>query len=238
MLGVVQSVKPYGAFIDIGGVTGLLHVSQISHERIMHVDKYLSEGDKLKVGRAACCGCRWGLVGGGLLQGRAAAGAGCCRGGLLQGRAAAAEAGAGARARPAAGAALRLAGRAAAQPSHGCCAPAWAPAAGGGNPSSRPAARSRSPPPPSTPPAPRRRRSPPLTARAQVMILSQDKDRGRVTLSTKKLEPEPGDFLRDPAKVFEKAEEMAATFRERVAVAEAAARMEESVQPADLAPSA
>ncbi len=49
VLGVVQSVKPYGAFIDIGGVTGLLHVSQISHERIMNVDKYLSEGDKLKV---------------------------------------------------------------------------------------------------------------------------------------------------------------------------------------------
>ena len=48
----------------------------------------------------------------------------------------------------------------------------------------------------------------PLPLRAQVMILSQDKDRGRVTLSTKKLEPEPGDFLRDPAKVFEKAEEM------------------------------
>lgn len=47
--GVVQSVKPYGAFVDLGGVTGLLHVSQISHERITNVDKILQEGDKLKV---------------------------------------------------------------------------------------------------------------------------------------------------------------------------------------------
>lgn len=30
------------------------------------------------------------------------------------------------------------------------------------------------------------------------MVLSQDKDRGRVTLSTKKLEATPGDMLRDP----------------------------------------
>lgn len=30
------------------------------------------------------------------------------------------------------------------------------------------------------------------------MILSTDRDRGRVTLSTKKLEPTPGDMLRNP----------------------------------------
>ncbi len=42
----------------------------------------------------------------------------------------------------------------------------------------------------------------------KVMILSQDRERGRVTLSTKKLEPTPGDMLRDPQKVFEKAEEV------------------------------
>ncbi len=39
---------------------------------------------------------------------------------------------------------------------------------------------------------------------AQVMILSQDKDRGRISLSTKKLEPTPGDMLRNPALVYEK----------------------------------
>lgn len=47
--GVVQSVKPYGAFIDLGGVTGLLHVSQISHDRVLVLDKILQEGDKIKV---------------------------------------------------------------------------------------------------------------------------------------------------------------------------------------------
>lgn len=53
--GLVSSVKPYGAFIDLGGVTGLLHVSQISHERIVGVDKILQEGDKLKVRQGVEC---------------------------------------------------------------------------------------------------------------------------------------------------------------------------------------
>lgn len=104
--GSVMSVKPYGAFIDLGGgASGLLHISQISHDRILNVEKVLAEGDKIKV-----------------------------------------------------------------------------------------------------------------------MVLSQDKERGRVALCTKKLEPTPGDMLRDPALVYEKAEEMAAVFKERVAAAEAAAR--------------
>jgi small subunit ribosomal protein S1 len=99
--GVVQSVKPYGAFLDIGGTMGLLHISQITHERLTTVEQVLQPGDKMKV-----------------------------------------------------------------------------------------------------------------------MILSMDKDRGRVTLSTKKLEKEPGDMLRDPQLVFEGAEAMAAEFRERVGSAE------------------
>ena len=59
------------------------------------------------------------------------------------------------------------------------------------------------------------------------MVLNKDKDKTRVALSTRKLEPTPGDMLRDPALVYAKADEMAATFRERVAAAEAAARQEE-----------
>jgi small subunit ribosomal protein S1 len=47
--GIVQTVKPYGAFIDIGGVSGLLHISQISHDRLTTVETVLSPGDKLKV---------------------------------------------------------------------------------------------------------------------------------------------------------------------------------------------
>lgn len=38
----------------------------------------------------------------------------------------------------------------------------------------------------------------------QVMILSHDRERGRVSLSTKKLEPTPGDMIRNPKLVFEK----------------------------------
>lgn len=38
----------------------------------------------------------------------------------------------------------------------------------------------------------------------QVMVLSFDTERGRVSLSTKKLEPTPGDMLRNPQLVFEK----------------------------------
>lgn len=103
--GVVQSLKPYGAFVDIGGISGLLHVSQISHDRISDIETVLQPGDSLKV-----------------------------------------------------------------------------------------------------------------------MILSHDRERGRVSLSTKKLEPTPGDMIRNPTLVFEKAEEMAQTFRQRIAQAEAMAR--------------
>jgi small subunit ribosomal protein S1 len=60
------------------------------------------------------------------------------------------------------------------------------------------------------------------------MIVSEDRDKGRVSLSTKKLEPTPGDMLRDPALVFERAEEMAAQFKKRVEEAEAAANAAEA----------
>ena len=59
-------------------------------------------------------------------------------------------------------------------------------------------------------------------ARAQVgseikaMVISQDKDKGRFSLSTKSLEPEPGDMLKDPAGVFSQAEAMAARYHERL----------------------
>ncbi|KAL1806766.1 hypothetical protein ACET3Z_029834 [Daucus carota] len=105
VIGTVQSLKPYGAFIDIGGINGLLHVSQISHDRVSDIATVFQPGDTLKV-----------------------------------------------------------------------------------------------------------------------MILSHDRERGRVSLSTKKLEPTPGDMIRNPKLVFEKAEEMAQTFRQRIAQAEAMAR--------------
>lgn len=47
--GVVRSVQAYGAFIDLGGVDGLLHVSAMSHQRVPDPKKIMKEGDKLQV---------------------------------------------------------------------------------------------------------------------------------------------------------------------------------------------
>ena len=48
--GTVETIKEYGAFVDIGdGISGLLHISQISAQRIKHPGAVLREGDKVKV---------------------------------------------------------------------------------------------------------------------------------------------------------------------------------------------
>ncbi len=48
--GTVRSVKEYGAFVEImPGKDGLLHISEIAHERINNVEDVLREGDKIKV---------------------------------------------------------------------------------------------------------------------------------------------------------------------------------------------
>ncbi|GJZ06427.1 30S ribosomal protein S1, chloroplastic [Tanacetum coccineum] len=47
--GFVQSLKQYGAFIDIGGMIGILRVSQISHDRVSDIATVLQPNDTLKV---------------------------------------------------------------------------------------------------------------------------------------------------------------------------------------------
>jgi len=47
--GVVKSLTPFGAFIDLGGVDGLLHISEISWSRIKHPSDVLSVGQLLEV---------------------------------------------------------------------------------------------------------------------------------------------------------------------------------------------
>ena len=48
--GKVESIQPYGAFIDLGdGPSGLVHVSQISDKRIKTPDAVLKVGDTVKV---------------------------------------------------------------------------------------------------------------------------------------------------------------------------------------------
>ncbi|WP_017306296.1 30S ribosomal protein S1 [Spirulina subsalsa] len=95
--GMVRGIKPYGAFIDIGGVSGLLHISEISHDHIDTPHSVFAVNDELKV-----------------------------------------------------------------------------------------------------------------------MIIDLDAERGRISLSTKQLEPEAGDMLRNKELVFEKAEEMAQKYRQKL----------------------
>jgi small subunit ribosomal protein S1 len=97
VIGSVRGIKPYGAFIDIGGVSGLLHISEISHDHIDTPHSVFNVNDELKV-----------------------------------------------------------------------------------------------------------------------MIIDLDAERGRISLSTKQLEPEPGDMLKNREAVFEQAEEMAVKYREKL----------------------
>ena len=97
VIGTVRGIKPYGAFIDIGGVSGLLHISEISHDHIDTPHSVFNVNDEVKV-----------------------------------------------------------------------------------------------------------------------MIIDLDADRGRISLSTKQLEPEPGDMIKDRQLVYDQAEEMAARYREQM----------------------
>ncbi|MDA0675278.1 MAG: 30S ribosomal protein S1 [Proteobacteria bacterium] len=47
--GVVKNITDYGAFVDLGGVDGLLHVTDISWQRINHPTEALNIGDTVKV---------------------------------------------------------------------------------------------------------------------------------------------------------------------------------------------
>jgi small subunit ribosomal protein S1 len=47
--GVVKNLTDYGAFIDLGGVDGLLHITDMSWKRIRHPNEILKIGDEIKV---------------------------------------------------------------------------------------------------------------------------------------------------------------------------------------------
>jgi small subunit ribosomal protein S1 len=108
VIGTVRGIKPYGAFIDIGGVSGLLHISEISHDHIETPHSVFNVNDEVKV-----------------------------------------------------------------------------------------------------------------------MIIDLDAERGRISLSTKQLEPEPGDMVKNPQLVYDQAEEMAAKYREQM-MAQVSGSAEES----------
>lgn len=47
--GVVSNLTNYGAFIDLGGATGLAHIKDLSYKRINHPEDILKKGDKVTV---------------------------------------------------------------------------------------------------------------------------------------------------------------------------------------------
>ncbi len=47
--GTVKSLTSYGAFVDIGGVDGMVHISELSWKRIKHPSEIVSVGDTVEV---------------------------------------------------------------------------------------------------------------------------------------------------------------------------------------------
>ncbi len=47
--GTVKSLKSYGAFVDLGGVNGMVHVTELSWTRIKHPSEVVKEGDVIEV---------------------------------------------------------------------------------------------------------------------------------------------------------------------------------------------
>jgi small subunit ribosomal protein S1 len=47
--GVVKNITDYGAFVDLGGIDGLLHVTDISYKRVGHPSELINIGDTVKV---------------------------------------------------------------------------------------------------------------------------------------------------------------------------------------------
>ena len=49
LVGIIKNLTNYGAFVDLGGVDGLLHITDMSWRRIKHPSEIVSIGDEVKV---------------------------------------------------------------------------------------------------------------------------------------------------------------------------------------------
>ena len=47
--GEVSSVKDFGVFVDLGGADGMIHLSELSYQRVKHPSEVVREGDHVKV---------------------------------------------------------------------------------------------------------------------------------------------------------------------------------------------
>ncbi|OGT50364.1 MAG: 30S ribosomal protein S1 [Gammaproteobacteria bacterium RIFCSPHIGHO2_12_FULL_38_11] len=49
VIGVVKNITDYGAFIELGGIDGLLHITDMAWKRVKHPSELLKVGDEIKV---------------------------------------------------------------------------------------------------------------------------------------------------------------------------------------------
>ena len=49
MDGIVQSIQPYGVFVDLGGVEGMVHVSELAHNRVASPNDVVAVGEQVRV---------------------------------------------------------------------------------------------------------------------------------------------------------------------------------------------
>ncbi|SDB91414.1 SSU ribosomal protein S1P [Pelagirhabdus alkalitolerans] len=47
--GKVARITDFGVFVDLGGIDGLVHISELSHDHVAHASDVVSEGDQVKV---------------------------------------------------------------------------------------------------------------------------------------------------------------------------------------------
>jgi small subunit ribosomal protein S1 len=49
VIGVVKNITDYGAFVELGGIDGLLHITDMAWKRVKHPSELLNVGDEIKV---------------------------------------------------------------------------------------------------------------------------------------------------------------------------------------------
>ncbi len=49
LMGIVKNITDYGAFVDLGGIDGLLHITDMAWKRVKHPSELLNVGDELRV---------------------------------------------------------------------------------------------------------------------------------------------------------------------------------------------
>jgi small subunit ribosomal protein S1 len=49
LTGTVRSIKDYGVFVDLGGIEGMIHISELAFHRVQHPSELLGEGQQVEV---------------------------------------------------------------------------------------------------------------------------------------------------------------------------------------------